>query len=195
MAIFDLLLILFALQSATAQTPAQRLKQLFTERPIPAGWFAPTFLQQVSTERVSQIIAQLTQQYGAFEHVEGEGGAYQVVLERAVVPTRITLDAEGRIMGLFFSPRIQEADELLKAFAPHNRPFLSTREAFILKNPANQDLARRFLKADEAGPNIYCTPCRHTPARCLGIFRRTGTACHRMGFLGSQTLPSDGEST
>ncbi len=257
---------LFTPQPATAQTPAQRLKQLFTEHPIPASWFAPTFLQQVSTEQVSQIITQLTQQYGALEHVEGEGIEYRVILERAVVPTRITLDAEGRIIGLFFSPpmpRIQEADELLDAFrqlpgttsllvlkdgqeflalrpdtvlavgssfklailaalqdaieaghhrwdevvrlqpawkslpsgllhtwpddapltlhtlaalmisqsdntaadallsllgrttveayAPHNRPFLSTREAFILKNPAHQDIARRFLEADEAG--------------------------------------------
>lgn len=32
-----------------------------------------------------------------------------------------------------------------------NRPFLSTREAFILKNPANNDVLERFRKADPAG--------------------------------------------
>lgn len=32
-----------------------------------------------------------------------------------------------------------------------NRPFLSTREAFVLKNPANNDVLGRYRKADAAG--------------------------------------------
>jgi beta-lactamase class A len=37
----------------------------------------------------------------------------------------------------------------VEAVTPRNRPFLSTREAFVLK--ANSDLLRRFRAADEAG--------------------------------------------
>ncbi|NJK40932.1 MAG: serine hydrolase [Acaryochloridaceae cyanobacterium SU_2_1] len=36
----------------------------------------------------------------------------------------------------------------LEAISPRNQPFLTTREAFILKNPDNQDLRARYLAAD-----------------------------------------------
>jgi beta-lactamase class A len=35
--------------------------------------------------------------------------------------------------------------------APHNKPFLSTREAFVLKAKSNQALLERYRKADENG--------------------------------------------
>lgn len=41
--------------------------------------------------------------------------------------------------------------EPLKEISPHNRPFLSTREAFILKNPANQDVLLEYREAGEEG--------------------------------------------
>ncbi len=275
---------LCTLQIAVAQTPSERLEQLFTRQPL-AEWFAPRFLQQVSAEQVARIVAQLKQQYGAFERVEGEGTEYEVILERAIVPTRIALDAEGRIIGLFFSPpmpRTRKPDELLaefrqlpgttsllvlkngreflalrpdtvlavgssfklavlaalkdaieagrhrwdevvrlqptwkslpsgflhtwpdgspltlhtlaalmisqsdntatdallallgreavEAYAPHNRPFLSTREAFMLKNPANREYARRFLEADEAGRRDLLATIQDLPLPDASVF-------------------------
>ena len=41
--------------------------------------------------------------------------------------------------------------ENAEQFAPRNKPFLSTREAFILKSPSNSVLADRYRKADETG--------------------------------------------
>lgn len=41
--------------------------------------------------------------------------------------------------------------EAVEAFAPRNRPLLTTREAFILKNPGNTDLLEQYRAADEAG--------------------------------------------
>ncbi|AKT40617.1 serine hydrolase [Chondromyces crocatus] len=39
----------------------------------------------------------------------------------------------------------------IEPFAPHARPFLSTREAFVLKAQTNEALLGRWVKADEAG--------------------------------------------
>jgi len=39
----------------------------------------------------------------------------------------------------------------IEALTPRNRPFLTTREAFILKNPANKDMLGRYRQADPAG--------------------------------------------
>jgi beta-lactamase class A len=41
--------------------------------------------------------------------------------------------------------------ESIEALASRNKPFLTTREAFILKAPANSALLARYRKADEAG--------------------------------------------
>ncbi|MGF1515559.1 MAG: serine hydrolase [Elainellaceae cyanobacterium] len=40
--------------------------------------------------------------------------------------------------------------EAIEALAPHNRPFLTTKEAFILKNPANSAWLERYRRGDEA---------------------------------------------
>lgn len=40
--------------------------------------------------------------------------------------------------------------EAVEALAPRNRPFLSTREAFVLKAPDNADLLQRYRAGDEA---------------------------------------------
>lgn len=41
--------------------------------------------------------------------------------------------------------------EAVEVRAPRNRPFLTTREAFILKGPGNEALLDRYRQADEAG--------------------------------------------
>ena len=46
----------------------------------------------------------LAGQPGAFEGVRLEGAGYAAVFEKGEVPVRITLDAQGRIAGLFFGP-------------------------------------------------------------------------------------------
>ena len=41
--------------------------------------------------------------------------------------------------------------EAVEAIAPRNRPLLTTRELFTLKNPDNEDLLEQYRAADEAG--------------------------------------------
>lgn len=80
------------------------LERMFKTGEAEPEWFAQDFLAQVPAERVSEIVSALREQHGPFQSVEGQGQNYTVTLERAEVPTRIVLDAEGRIAGLLFQP-------------------------------------------------------------------------------------------
>lgn len=85
-------------------TPKAALERLFTEQPAKAEWFAAVFLQQVSVAQIEAILRQLTEGLGKYENVEPEGPNFRVNFERGVVPAQISLDAQGRIQGLFFRP-------------------------------------------------------------------------------------------
>lgn len=102
MAIGTLLLGLVLAQ--TPLTPKAALERLFTEQPARPEWFAPVFLQQVTVAQVEAILAQLKQALGKYERVEPEGPNFRVVFEQGIVPAQISLDAQGRIQGLFFRP-------------------------------------------------------------------------------------------
>ncbi|GIW24186.1 serine hydrolase [Meiothermus sp.] len=102
-----MMVLLFGLLIAVAQTPLtpkMALERLFTERPAKAEWFAPVFLQQVSVVQVEAILQQLLNGLGAYQSVEPDGPNFRVNFERGVVPAQISLDAQGRIQGLFFRP-------------------------------------------------------------------------------------------
>lgn len=94
-------------------TPKAALERLFTEQPTRPEWFAPIFLQQVSVAQVEAILAQLKQTLGKYELVEPEGPNFRVVFEQGIVPAQISLDAQGRIQGLFFRPPLPK-----KALSP-----------------------------------------------------------------------------
>jgi beta-lactamase class A len=106
-----LLLVLAAAGSAPAVSQAQPITtndavgRLFQEALDP-DWFTLSFLEQASVRQISTIIGQITGEYGAFVDVTGTGGELVVRLERAIMPTLITLDDEGRIAGLFFQPPV-----------------------------------------------------------------------------------------
>ncbi len=100
-------------------TPRAALERLFIAERILADWFTPAFLAEAPLSRLEQIVAELKRTQGAFQRVEGEGIDYTIVFERAVVPARIRLDAEGRIEGLLFLParaRITNLDQAVQGF-------------------------------------------------------------------------------
>jgi beta-lactamase class A len=53
---------------------------------------------------VQSIVDTLKSTLGAFQDVEESGGTFTVRFSGELVPARISLNAEGRIQGLFFSP-------------------------------------------------------------------------------------------
>lgn len=87
-----------------AIAPRAALERLFVAERLSAEWFAPALLAEAPLARIEQIVAGLKRAHGAFQRVEEDGPDFLVVLERAVVPTRMALDAGGRIAGLFFLP-------------------------------------------------------------------------------------------
>lgn len=88
---------------AQTLTPREALARLFTAEQIDAGWFTPEFLAQVPASQVQQLVASFKATLGTYQDVEESGGQFTVRFSGGVVPARISLDAEGRIQGLFFS--------------------------------------------------------------------------------------------
>lgn len=61
--------------------------------------------------------------------------------------------------------------EAVEAVAPaRNRPFLTTREAFILKDPRNQDLLTRYRNGDEAARRTLLGDAQRRPLPAEGLF-------------------------
>lgn len=59
----------------------------------------------------------------------------------------------------------------VEALAPvRNRPFLTTREAFVLKAPENRDLLVRYRREDEAGRRDVLRETAHRPLPSVGLF-------------------------
>ena len=94
---------------------AEVLLRLFTEE-VREEAFAPGFLAQVPAAQVAAIVAQLKANLGEPEGARPlEPGRYLLELERGYVPTRISLDREGRIAGLFFEPPVAKLGSLEEA--------------------------------------------------------------------------------
>lgn len=104
------LLIGLAQPSAAQQiTTNDAVSRLF-EGTVDPAWFGDAFLAQVPAQQIALVLASFTTQYGALVAVTGTGGTLTTRLERAELPTQITLDADGRIIGLFFGSAVPIGD-------------------------------------------------------------------------------------
>ena len=97
---------------AQAMSAEAALARLFEAPRIEESWFAPSFLAAVPAGQVASIVEGLARDHGRLRGITGTGDRLSVELERAEVPTRITLDGEGRITGLLFEPHIATAGDL-----------------------------------------------------------------------------------
>src|SRR5271165_4608569 len=118
---FLLLLASFAAGDiAAAQVDAQsRLTTLFTTEPIPAEWFATSFLAQVPIEQVRRVVASYETQLGSYKSLRAlPDGSYEVAFTHGTTNATIHLDAQGKIEGLIFKapkPAARSLDEGLGA--------------------------------------------------------------------------------
>jgi beta-lactamase class A len=85
-------------------TPDAALVRLFAAPHIDSGWFATTFLEAVSVEKVRAIVRDLTTSLGAVKQAEKTTDGYRVSFANGTLPAKIGLDAQGRIKALWFSP-------------------------------------------------------------------------------------------
>lgn len=130
-----LILLLSLLGSVSAQTltPEGALERLFTERPAKAEWFSDAFLAEFPIEQIEALLNDLLTMYGNYESVEAKGGKFELKLERAMLPTSVTLDARGKFANLFLEPPIPtvaDTDEALEKF----RVLPGQTHVLVLKN-------------------------------------------------------------
>ncbi len=93
-------------------TPERALARLFTASAVEADWMAPSFAAAVPSTKVTSIVKDVVSELGPFERVAPATGGYEVLLARGKVPAKITLDADGRIRSLWFSPAEAKARPL-----------------------------------------------------------------------------------
>lgn len=89
---------------AGTTTPEATLQSLFSGDALTAGTFDARFLAAVPAAEVERLIAGLRRQHGPLQSIEPDGAGYLLHFIGAVIPSRITLDAEGRVTGLWFEP-------------------------------------------------------------------------------------------
>jgi len=88
---------------APSPSPQQAMiDKLFTSSSVDAAWFAPAFLAQVPVAQGQQIINTVKAQLGAYKGSQPSGTQFVATFEKGTLPVDITLDAQGRIAGLFF---------------------------------------------------------------------------------------------
>jgi beta-lactamase class A len=108
-------------QAQAPLSPEAALARILQQSPAQAGWFADSFLAQIPTAKIDEIVAMYTGQLGAFQRIDASPDGYTVAMEHGTMPARIALDAEGKITGLWFglpeSTQVTSIDDTLKQFA------------------------------------------------------------------------------
>ncbi len=103
----------WAVPKAAADVPATvemtgapaALTRLFKAPAPKPEWFTPAFLEQIPISQVNTVMASVTQQFGAFQSLDGRGMNYQVHLARGTVHVQVVVDHAGLIAGLVIKPQ------------------------------------------------------------------------------------------
>lgn len=103
-----LLALLGPLGPARAQdiAPEDAVARLFTTEAIDEAWLASSFTAEVPVATLQGLVDRLTSEHGAFVDAVEEGDGIITRLQQAEIPTEVTLDGHGRIIGLFFRPPV-----------------------------------------------------------------------------------------
>jgi len=101
--------------AAEATAEKEALMKVFTHPPDRRkDLFAESFLDQVPINNINSIIAQYKSNLGELESIESGEGPYTLIFEKGTAPSRISLDTEGRIAGLWFGNWTLKSDTLEK---------------------------------------------------------------------------------
>lgn len=95
---------------AETMTAEKLLTALFTAEAVDADRFAASFLAHVPAPQITQIIAGLRREQGPLVGVDAAGDGFSLRFARARIPAHISLDADGRIVGLWFGLAEAEGD-------------------------------------------------------------------------------------
>ena len=87
---------------AVEVSPSDVIERLFTSPQVQKDWFSSSFIGKISVSQIENILSSIQQTLGAYQFVEKDGQDYRVVFAKGFVPTKISLDSEGKIVTLLF---------------------------------------------------------------------------------------------
>lgn len=124
-----------------------RLFTLFrSENSAIPGLFDASFLAQVPAEKLLAVLDTYKNTLGKLMDVSGQNGAYNLVFEKGTAPAKITLNENGKIIGLWFGTWVLQNDTPEKVLsAIKNLP--GKTSVCIIKN--NKDVLLAYHE-DEA---------------------------------------------
>ncbi|MBS3765380.1 serine hydrolase [Candidatus Bipolaricaulota bacterium] len=76
--------------------------------------FAESFLNQVPISNINNIITQYKSKLGELESIKSGEGPYTLIFEKGTAPSRVSLNTEGEIAGLWFGNWTLKSDTLDK---------------------------------------------------------------------------------
>ncbi|MEL7243101.1 MAG: serine hydrolase [Cyanobacteria bacterium J06573_2] len=85
-------------------TPEAVLEKIFTSEDVKAEWFAPYFLTQVPITQIEFLVNDIKKQLGSYQKIDQDGNDYIVDFSQGSVSTKITLNNQGQILGLWLQP-------------------------------------------------------------------------------------------
>ena len=137
-----------ALADAPAETPEQQALVRYFQAPIlEEAWFAPNLLKAAPLTQLQAVRDQLVAAYGPLAAVKLGKDGFSVELERAFLPAKAALDADGRFVALWFGPPVARGGSLEQvateiAALPGGASLLVTRDGTVLaERDADQRLA------------------------------------------------------
>jgi len=136
-----------AAPSMAGEAEIARLEQLFRTPDSAETLFAPSFLAAVPAAKVRGIVTEMTTAVGQPVAITEDGNGYAVETATHVIPTKVTLDADGKIAGLLFEPPValtaslDETFDRLAALAPTVAFLAETDGKTLAAKDADQPLA------------------------------------------------------
>ena len=99
--------------AANEASEKEALMNVFTQSPDNRkDLFAESFLNQVPIDNINSIINQYKSKLGELESIKSGEGPYTLIFEKGTAPSRVSLDAEGKIAGLWFGNWTLKTDNL-----------------------------------------------------------------------------------
>ncbi len=110
--ILGLVLVLLLTVTVVAQDPgAGILSELFKANNSKVeGFFDQSFLSQVSAGQIIQILNSYKANLGQFKEVTGSSGSYTLVFARGTAPSKVVLNNDNKITGLWFGNWVLNED-------------------------------------------------------------------------------------
>ena len=149
--ILILVLLLFISLGVQAASEAEVLKDIFRiESASLESLFADSFLEQVSLTQIEAIVNQYGSALGAVQAAEKTENGYSLQFEKGTAPAQITLNEEGKIIGLWFG-NYSLAEDNLDTILAELKELPGELSVLVIKNNQEKVLSYNEQKSMAVG--------------------------------------------